>query len=350
MDYKPNQAGLSSFSQPVPGLTFWGDNSKVPQIQQMTQQANQGAVLGTNIGAIQPKQPSGSYSVGPSAADLQAQRDKANTVASYDDIIGQYNSQVGRLDPTLNTGLQNLASSYNRQFNRLGQEKAVAQRNYETQNQQNTNNYLQTRSGVMGNVRSQANALQRLLGMNGSGNSSAALEQAPYAAALMGTRNLTGAQQTYGSNKSGLETSWQDTQRGYKNALEDLDQDKFARENSLRASIQQTRAGLLEKIAGATRDRELARGGSYQQAMGATQGYRSQISSLLDQINQLGNQYQSPVLQAGNVAYKAPTLAGYNLGNNRPAEMSQPGAAGNVDPIFAPILADRERDEYGQVA
>jgi hypothetical protein len=110
----------------------------------------------------------------------------------------------------------------------------------------------------MSNTRATSNALQRLLGLNGAGNSSAALEQAPYAAGLQGNQNLNAAQQNYSTNTTRLKTSKEDADRGFKNAYEDLDTQKYGQENSLRSTIAQTRAGLLDKIAQAGVNKNLA--------------------------------------------------------------------------------------------
>lgn len=297
--------------------------------------------------AAQAFQQSYRYENGQLAPNYGATREAAATRAYYDSSIGNLQSQLGNLDSQLNIGLQNIGNSYNKQLNRLGEQYAVAERNYKTQDANNNQNYLQTRSGVMSKTRSNANALQRLLGMNGSGNSSAAYEQAPYAAALLGTQNLQGAQQTFGQNQNALNTSWADTQRNKRNTEEDLNEWNYNQENQLRSSIAQTRAGLLDKIANATSNRDIARGASYATAMGNRATYDQQVNSLLQQITQLGSQYANPVAREANVQFAMPSLQGFSLGNNRGPSFSQPGAAGNIDPVLAPVIAERERDEYG---
>jgi hypothetical protein len=246
--------------------------------------------------------------------------------------------------------LQNIANSYNLQGNRLDQQKAAAQRDYQTGVQQNTQSYLNNRNGIQSNTRANANALQRLLGINGSGNSSAAYEQAPYAAALQGSQQLNQAQTTFGNNAGSLDTNWQDTQRGYGNAFEDLNQ-KYTQENSLRASIAQARAGLLDKIAQATTNAGLARGQNYAQAAGARAPYQSQIDSLLSQITQLGSQFASPVMRTPDVSYQAPNLSNYFLNGGQAqaaqSQQAQGGAASDISPTFLGLLSGQQRDQFG---
>lgn len=281
---------------------------------------------------------------GSVAASAAAAREAADTQAYYNDIANQLQGQIGGLDGQQNVGLQNIGNSYNRTLNRLDQQKGVARRDYDTGVQNNSRSYLGTRNGIMQNSRATNNALQRLLGMNGAGNSSAAFEQAPYAVGLQASQNLNGAQQTYATNGQSLDTGWQDTERGYKNNREDLDQQKFSQENSLRGSIAQTRATLLDKIANARVQAKVAGGSSYQQAAAARTPFQQQIDGLLQQITGYGAQYANPVMRAGDVSFKAPELGGYKLGQFGVGNTQQGGAQSDLNPAFANLLP-REDEE-----
>lgn len=301
----------------------------------------------TPSGGFVQQQPQYYYQDGTSAASAAAAKAAADTAAFYGNQINQLNSQLPNLDQQQNIGLQNIGSSYNKTLNRLDEQKGLARRNYDMSTQRNTKNYVNTRGGIMDNVRSSANALQRLLGMAGSGNSSAAYDMAPYAAGRMGTKNLGQAQETFGNNAQSLDLSWGDTQRQYSNQFEDLNQQKYQQENSLKSSIASTRASLLEKIAAATGQQKLAGGASYAQAQASMDPYQQQVNSLLGQITQLGSQYANPIMRAGDVAFNAPTMSQYSLGNGRQAAQTG-GAASEVDPTFLNILGG-QRDEYGNL-
>jgi len=267
------------------------------------------------------------------AAALAAQRAAAQTAALKNNQVSQLQTQLGGLDQQQNIGLQNLDNSFNLGANRLDQQNAVAQRNYDQQGQYNQQNYLNTKNGIQQNARATNNSLQRLLGLNGAGNSSAAYEQAPYATALQASTNLNGAQTTYGQNQGTLDTNWQDTQRSYRNSLDDLNNQKYQQQNSLKSSIASTRASLLSGI---------------QQANGSSQ-YQSTINDLLSQITGLGQQYANPVLRTADVAYKAPDLSQYNLDGNTAISQGG-GAASSVDPTFLSLLTDNQkRDQYGNL-
>jgi hypothetical protein len=281
------------------------------------------------------------------AAQARAAQEQASW---YDDQANNLNGQIGRLDGQQATGLGNIDSSYNTQYNRLGEQKAMGERNYNTSRDQTIQGYTNTRNGVMSQTNAHMSALQRLLGMNGAGNSSAAYDAVPYAATMVGSQALGQAQQTYGNNLGALDTNWQDTQRQYSNSLSDLGDQKFQQQQGLKSSIASTRAGLLEKIAEATRQRELAKGGGYEQAKAAANPYMEQVNSLLSQMTQLGNQYQNPVMQAKDVHYAAPNLGQYSLGQGmsgpqNPSLQTPEGSGAN--PLLTGLLGQKERDQYG---
>jgi hypothetical protein len=270
-----------------------------------------------------------------------------NTAAYYQSVIDQLNGQNGRLDSQQNVGLGNINNSYNQQYNRLGDQQTTAQRNYNQQDQQNMQNYANTRNGILSQTHSTSNALQRLLGLNGAGNSSAALEEAPYAAGLQGTQNLNQAQQSFSTNGTNLKNSWQDAQRQYSNALDDLNNQKYQQENGLRSSIAQTRANLLDQIGAAATNKNLALGQNYAQAQAARTPYQQQINTLLDSITNLGNQYQNPVLKAGNVTFNTPDQSQFSLGHQATIQSQQPGAGANLDNNFLNLIGMNQKDKNG---
>lgn len=272
-----------------------------------------------------------------------------NQAAWYADQVAQLQAQIDRLGGQQDVGLQNIGNSYNQSYNRLTDQQAVNKRNYDTSVQQSNQGYANTRGGIMNQTNATANALQRLLGINGAGNSSAAFYAAPYAAGLQGSQAMNQAQQTYANNMSALDTNWQDAQRGYSDAFTDLDRQKFSQEQNLRSSIAQTRAGLLSKIAEANQQRQIALGSGYESARAAANPYLQQVNSLLDSIAALSSQFQNPVIKAGEVSYKAPDLGRYTLGQGGGIQQSQQPAASDMNPALLPILADRrDRDQFGQ--
>lgn len=275
----------------------------------------------------------------------------AATAAYYDDAIRSLESQLGRLDSQQLIGLENILNSYNRSQNRLHEQRGIAERDYGTSKDRNVNSYLGARNGILQNTRATANSLQRLLGLGGAGYSSAALESAPYAAALQGSQNLSGAQRTYGDNEASLATAWGDTERGFKNSMEDLDTQRFQQENNLRSSIAQTRASLLDRISQGKIQSGMARGQNYASAAANRGSYQSQIDGILDEITGYGRQYANPVLNTGNVQYKAPTQAQFSLDKFAAPAPASSGAQSDLSPTFLGLLTGQQgdRDEFGNL-
>ncbi len=305
---------------------------------------NGGYVAGAQAPAPQQYTYADGTYAGTGTGGAAAAQASAQTVAEYDAMIRQLQAQEGRLGQTEQVGLGNIGNAYNLGRNRLDEQKGIAQRNFNTQTGLNTQSYLGARNGIKQNTRATANALQRLLGINGAGNSSAALEQAPYAAGLQGSTQLNGAQQTFSNNTNTLNTGWEDTERSYKNNTFDLDQQKYSQENSLRSSIAQTRAGILDRLGETSAQKALASGAGYGAAQAQRDSYQSRVNSLLDQITGLGNQYQNPVLKTGDVNFKSNPLDAFSLGNMAQIN-NQGGARANMNPGFLNLVNPQEEEE-----
>jgi len=267
-----------------------------------------------------------------------------NLVAQYQNQAQALTNQLGQLDATQNVGLGNLQNSYRSADNRLNSEWGVAQRDYTTGKQDTEAGYQSARNAAATQARNKLSALQRLLGISGAGNSSAAQQAVPLAVAQDATQKIAPVQGTYASNRRNQDVNFQDTERNYKNNQQDLVQKLFSQEQALKQQIAQTRQGLLAQIQQANIQKAVAGGANYAQAAAAQGGITNQINSLLSQITQLGNQYANPVLSTGQVQYKAPELGEYLMGQT--AGISQSGLPGSdsVNPLFVPLLG-REEDK-----
>ena len=289
----------------------------------------------------------GGYDPYVAAQQAQAQQDaqqKADALAFLENQQQIINQQINRLGGTQDTGLSNISNSYNRSYNRLDQQKAVAERDYNTGTQDTIKGYQSSRNQVATNVRSRMNALQRLLGLAGSGNSSASFDAVPYAATLQGSQQIAPVQATYGVNRRNLDTNWEDTLRNYGNSVEDLKAQKFQQTQALKASIAQARADLLDKLSTLGVQINQANGGNAQQALDSQASTRNQINRLLDSIAGLGKQYAKPVIRTADLKYLTPDLGKYNLGPQGEITTDAPGAD-NIDPTFLPVLEDDREEE-----
>lgn len=303
-----------------------------------------GGINGQSQGQL-PQQ--NTFADGTSTANAQSVRDASDNSAYYGEQINQLNNSVGRLDSQQAAGQSNIENSYNSSYNRLNTQKSQAQQNYDIQSQDNTSGYSRNRSAIGTRTASRANALQRLLGIAGSGNSSAAYEAAPYAAGLQGTQDLNDAQTNYATNSRNLDLGRKSFLDSYDTNLTDLNQQKYSQTNKLKSSIATTRAGLLDQLRTANVYRDMSNGSSYGTAAAAQAGYGTQVNNLLNSIGDLGRQYENPVIQTGNVALNVPSLAQYSL-NRGGAPTTNQGGTSSVDPTFSPIL-NQQRDRFGNI-
>ncbi|HEX4774762.1 MAG TPA: hypothetical protein VH234_04565 [Candidatus Saccharimonadales bacterium] len=320
--------GIAPVGQNNSGLNLTGLGTTQPYTQVATQPTSTLGANTTSVATFAPTVP-GSTSSGSTGTGVTG----VSTANPNQAIIDQLNGQLGQLDNQQNIGLGNIQNSYQNSQNQLNQQNSLAQNQFNTQNQQNTQGYLNNRNNIITNTNAQANALQRLLGINGAGNSSAAYEQAPYAAAMYGSQNLNNAQQTYGNNASDLNNNWQQTESTYKNDLSNLDQQLYGQQNGLKSSIAQTRANILSQLSAAQN--------------GTTQ-YDPQINSLLGQITQLSNQYANPVLAAPNLSYTPSSLANYSLGPQTAGKNAPSAGQSDVNPTFLSLLG-QQRDQFGNL-
>lgn len=248
--------------------------------------------------------------------------------------IDQIQGQLGQLDTQQGIGLNNLQNSYQSSMNQLNQQHDLAQNQFNTSQHQNTQNYVNNRNNIITNTNAQMNALQRLLGLNGAGNSSAAYDLVPYAASQYGSQGLNQAQQTYGQNGANLQNAWDQTQLNYNNDQSNLGQQLYAGQNNLKSGIAQTRANLLSELG---------------QLQGDTSKYTGPINDLLSQITQLSNQYANPVLNTPTLSFTPASLADYSLGPQTAATNANNPGQSDVNPTFLGMLQGQQRDPYGNL-
>lgn len=253
------------------------------------------------------------------------------------------NAQLPLLDTQRGVGYGNIDNSYNQSVNRLGEQRGIAERDYNTGVEDTTRGYQSQRGQVASDTRSRLNSLQQLLGIAGSGNSSASQFAAPYAATREGTQRLQPVQDAYYTNRRDLDTSWEDTQRNYGNTMEDLNNQKYAQGQTLESTIANQRANILAQLADIGVQRATAGGGGVTDALAQQAGRQAEIQSLLSLVAGLGGQFSNAVAPKQNIAFNAPELADYMPGQQSSIGTNIPGG-GDVDQLLLPILARKEEE------
>jgi hypothetical protein len=276
-------------------------------------------------------------------AEQEAQA-KASLLAQLANQENDIEAQLGRLGKTRNVGFGNINSAYNQALNRLNEQKAVANRDYQTNTQDTVKGFLGARNDVASQTRARLDAIRQLLGASGSGASSASQYAAPYAAVREGTQRLAPVQGTYATNRRNLDVALGDTMRQYGNEQEDLGQQRYQQRQQLLSGVKQTRADLLEKLNQIGVARAEAQGGNIEDVLAQQGGRRQAINRLLDEILGLGRQFDNPVLRANNINFATPDLGAYDFDEMGEIATDVPGAE-DFDPFLAPILSGRDEED-----
>lgn len=246
------------------------------------------------------------------AGGSTAAADQASALSQIDDQIGSVNQGLGRIGNQRNIGRENIGNSYNSSLNKLFGDKATAQRDYETNKTDTTQGFLGSRAGLREGARNQLNNVKRLLGQAGAGSSSAYNEAAPLAIGKESNNRFEGVKSQFLGNVGKLETQWGDTERNFGEYEKELAADKANKERELEAGLAQTELGFQDKLQQLATQRAQAQGQGYAQARQASEGYRNRINEMFTNIDNLGRQYQSPVLVNRDIKFTRPDLAQYN--------------------------------------
>lgn len=266
----------------------------------------------------------------------------AQTVASYDQAIGQTNNAINLLGQQESVGLGNVAGDFNNNLQRLLNAKNQANQNYEKSKIETTDQNRLARGDIDFATGQRINSLRRLLGSRGAGSSSAFSFAAPQAAAQEGSKQLRQVGDSFSKNMGALDTNWSDYQTNWNQSREDLDTQKRNAESTVRSDVAGKRSNLLSTLAQLAAQRAQAAGGN---AVAAAQPYLDQVNNLQSQITNLGAQYFGKV-NVANPNYKAPDLAKYDYDRTGAAEFgnASTAAAQAGNPYLATLLGNKKKE------
>jgi len=292
--------------------------------------ASSPGVLGASTTAPSPS--SSSY-VDPTVAAL------------YSSKIADVNNQIGALDPQLQAGKQNIQGGYNQALYNENLANDQATRDYNTAKQTSTQGALTAKNNIDSGVRQNTNALQRLLGLAGSGNSSASEVLAPYAASRAGDVQRQGVQTSFGQNQQALDTNYGDTQQKHQQNLGDLSTQEQNNLQDLQTGINTTRSSLLSSLASLTGQQAQAAGKTPTDIVAAEQPLLDQISNIIKSNAATGAKATNPVYNTTPTAFTAPNLSSYDVGSTGAPSASLP-AGTNVSstPYLAQLLGTKDKN------
>lgn len=245
-----------------------------------------------------------------------------------DDQLKWAKQGISRLGNQKNIGLENILNSFNESRNQLGEQRGVAERDYNTTKEQTGQDYTDTRSSIRSQAGNQFTSLQRLLGSMGAGRSSAAQIMAPFAVGREAAMRFGDVEQDFGRNQQALDTSWGDTTRQFESLGEQLERERRRKENELNAGIKSNEATLQDQMSGLELQRQQLLGGGLDDVRAAIAPYQSRVQQLLGSIDNLGRQYSGSVKANGNVSFARPDLAQYDY-----SQFNAPTRGGERSPI-----------------
>lgn len=309
----------SGSGQDVGGIENW-----VSQQYNNNQATNSPAATGTGGGT--------SSTTNPAAAALYDQQAKA------------YEDQIAQLDPALGQTMADIGSGYNKSVNTQKQAFSDATQSYNTTKTNDTANEQTTQQGIREQTRQQGDALQRLLGLAGSGNSSAATVAAPYYVGQNGAASARGAQTTFGQNQQALDTSFNKATRDNNTALDDLAQQEFSAQQSAKGANASAKVGLLDQIIAAVGNSGSAQGLSSADVTAKLQPFiDARAQAVRDSAGSTGK-YAAPVYQTNPNIYTPPTISSYAAGIS-PLATAAPTPAPNAGQNITAVAPPKPQDQ-----
>jgi hypothetical protein len=259
-----------------------------------------GSVQGVNTGA---------YSDGGSGSGSTAPAYDPGDMAYLEDQLARLNSQYGRTDTTLRTGLEKILQDYNSQKAGANTKQSRFLSDVGTARQDSERGKDTAIGKVDTNARILANSLRQRLGMAGGADSSAYKITAPGAVAREATQDRTGVMENFGVNFRDLKTREDRGIEDFGKLISDLARQKESSSTDFRAGIDEQRNSIDSNRAEIARQKALLQGGGYDQVRSAMSPYTQQISARESAIDKmLGNVRK---INPGSVDVSIPNLRDY---------------------------------------
>jgi hypothetical protein len=248
------------------------------------------------------------------------------------DAVDQANFALSRLGTQRENALANIASSFGNYRTSLQNDFNRNQGSYNTNRTQTITDQEKAKGRIDTQVRTRGNALQRLLGSAGAGDSQAALELAPYAAARTGTQLRAQVNDQYARNLSGLDQSWSQYNTDYTNEVSSLADQENTKRNQTLADFLTQEASAKDNLSRGQAAVRYAQSGDAAAARALRNAALPQIYQLLQQIDGLGKQPVTPTVN--DISYDAPQLSDYTTSNMQDVAGIDGAMADNVDPVY----------------
>lgn len=276
-------------------------------INQPKQTKTDGDLPSTDTGQI-----TSTYNGSGSASGRNASGYYGNYTSDQVNAINGQLSQTDRLLASLgitqDVGLQNLNNEYGKNVGRAQEGQAQFNRDLNIRRTDNQNNKLNSLNRINTDAENKFNSVMRMLGIKGSGVSSAAQMVAPHLVAQNASNQRADQFDTFGRNQRSIDTAATDSELKYKNLFEDLMGQKTSKENDLRQSIINQQNDILGTKAKLRAQLDAANGGT---GAAAYQDYNDSLGRNQITLDQLLRESVAPQYNVKAVDTAAPNLDQY---------------------------------------
>jgi hypothetical protein len=316
------------------------------------QQYNTGTGLNVSPTATsplaQPAQPQGSVLGDSTTASTDSAIDPA-AAGMYQQAATQDQNQINQNPQDLLTTLGNLSSAYNTALTAQNQNDQNATDQYNLTQNQNATNEQTAQDNIATNTRQETNALQRLLGAAGAGNSSASEIAAPYYVNQQGATANNANQTAFGQGQQNLDLSYNTAKQQEQNAATTLGQQYYANQQNAKGQNDSALATLLGQLFKDTSGMYDANGASTAATAAALQPITNQIDQTQNQAQNYLSQYAAPVAYTAPTAYTAPSATSFVQGLQPGATTVAPpsNAAANVTTAPVPVPVQQKQPLVG---
>lgn len=258
------------------------------------------------------------------------------TIAGYGQAIADTQQTIGQLPTQLQGSENQIQSAYNTAYQTLLGQANQAAATYGSNTTQNQQGYVTNKNTIGTNAGQSLNGIERLLGSRGAGGSSAALIAAPQAVAQEATSQRAGAGQAYGATQNGLDTSYGTYKQQNQNDINSIGSQEQQQDNAAVASMNSTKAGLLQQLATLSAQKAAAQGTD---PTVAAQPFLTQANNYLQSASTLGLNTFTPAYNT--TAYSAPSATTYTTNQFASPVTSNPSAGitnTSVSPTLSPLL------------
>lgn len=302
---------------------------------------NDGAQAGGNAASVAQPQGQqiesgyGSYAGSAAAAQAaQTAQERAAAASQWQQQLEYIGRQLGNLDGSFNSGMNQLGDNFNKGLSRLNEQQSNALTRYGVQRGDTMSDFNTSSNDIDNSARNNYQAIMSMLGRAGAGSSSASQVLTPYAVSNDASKTRGKVSETYGRNLRDLTNAEDETKQSYENNKRDLEDTKRNSEYGLRQGIDSQRASLYGKQAEAQGNLAQAKGGDFNAAKNAMGGALASRDSIERALSTLLDQYRNPY-QVKDVAAKNVGLTNYAADTNGVKVEAGANATGDTDTAAA---------------